>query len=102
MTVGNETDNLKMRLSSMEIRMASVESQLNILVGAAASKSRKRSTAEKEKIKAELLKKAPYDRKKLENLKIIDMKLLASALGIKSFGIKREDLIKGILSKQKK
>ena len=54
MTVGNETDNLKMRLSAMEIRMASVESQLNILVGSAASKSKKRSTVEKEKIKAGL------------------------------------------------
>ena len=102
MTVGNETDNLKMRLSSMEIRMASVESQLNILVGSAASKSKKHSTADKEKIKAELLKKAPYDRKKLESLKTTDMRMLASALGIKSFGTKREDLIKAILSKQKK
>ena len=102
MTVGNETDNLKMRLSAMEIRMASVESQLNILVGSAASKSKKRSSAEKEKIKAGLLKKAPYDRKKLDSLKTTDMRMLASALGIKSFGAKREDLIKAILSKQKK
>ena len=82
--------------------MASVESQLNILVGSAASKSKKRSTAKKEKIKAGLLKKAPYDRKKLENLKTTEMRMLASALGIKSFGAKREDLIKAILSKQKK
>jgi hypothetical protein len=102
MTVGNETDNLKMRLSAMEIRMASVESQLNILVGSAASKSRKRSTADKETIKAGLLKKGPYDRKKLESLKTTDMRMLASALGINSFGTKREDLIKAILSKQKK
>ena len=102
MTVGNETDNLKMRLSAMEIRMASVESQLNILLGSAARKSKKRSTADKEKVKAELLKKAPYDRKKLESLKTTDMRMLASAMGIKSFGAKREDLIKAILSKQKK
>ncbi len=102
MTVGSETDNLKMRLSAMEIRMASVESQLNILVGSAARKSKKRSTVEKENIKAALLKKAPYDRNKLENLKTTDMRMLASAMGIKSFGTKREDLIKAILSKQKK
>jgi len=102
MTVGSETDNLKMRLSAMEIRMDSVEAQLNILLGSAARKSKKRSTAEKEKIKDRLLKKAPYDRKKLENLKTTDMRMLASALGINSFGAKREDLIKAILSKRKK
>jgi hypothetical protein len=102
MTVGNEKNNLKMRLSAMEIRMASVESQLNILVGSAARKSKKRSTVEKEKIKAELLKIGPYDRKKLDNLKTTDMRMLASALEIKSFGTRREDLIKAILSKQKK
>ena len=69
MTVGSEIDNLKMRLSAMEIHMDSVEAQLNILLGSAARKSKKRSTAEKEKIKAGLLKKAPYDSRKLEKLK---------------------------------
>lgn len=102
MTVGSEIDNLKMRLSAMEIRMDSVEAQLNILLGSAARKSKKRSTAEKEKIKAGLLKKAPYDSRKLEKLKTTEMRMLASAMGIKLFGAKREDLVKAILSKQKK
>jgi hypothetical protein len=102
MTVGSEIDNLKMRLSAMEIRMDSVEAQLNILLGSAAQKSKKRSTAEKEKIKAGLLKKAPYDRRKLDKLKTTEMRMLASAMGIKLFGAKREDLVKAILSKQKK
>jgi hypothetical protein len=102
MTVGSEIDNLKMRLSAMEIRMDSVEAQLNILIGSAARKSNKRSTAEKEKIKAGLLKKAPFDSRKLEKLKTTEMRMLASAMGIKLFGAKREDLVKAILSKQKK
>jgi len=102
MTVGSEIDNLKMRLSAMEIRMDSVEAQLNILLGSAARKSNKRSTEEKEKIKAGLLKKAPYDSRKLEKLKTTEMRMLASAMGIKLFGAKREDLVKAILSKQKK
>ena len=102
MTVGSEIDNLKMRLSAMEIRMDSVDAQLNILIGSAARKSNKRSIAEKEKVKAGLLKKAPYDRKKLDRLKTTEMRMLASAMGIKLFGAKREDLVKAILSKQKK
>ena len=57
MTVGSETDNLKMRLSAMEIRMDSVEAQLNILLGSSPRKSKKRSVVEKEEINAKLLKK---------------------------------------------
>ena len=102
MTTGNETDNLKTRISAMEIRMASVEAQLNLMVGSVPRKSKKRSVADKETVKAELLKTAPYDKKRLDDMKINDMKLLASAMGINSFGKKRDALIKAILSAQKK
>ena len=99
----NETENLKVRLSALEIRMTSVEASLNNYISAAGTKlSKKMSDEEKDQIKKKLLKGVPYDKRKLEKLNLKDLRMLASAIKINSFGINRDDLIKVILSKQKK
>ena len=83
--------------------MASVEASLNNYISAAGTKlSKKMSDVEKDQIKKKLLKRVPYDKRKLEKLNLKDLRMLASAIKINSFGIKRDDLIKVILSKQKK
>ena len=102
MTTANETTSIDTRLSALEIRIASVEALLNNLAGSSSRKTKKLSNEEKERIKAKLLKGVPYDNKKLEKLNSIKLKILASALGINSFGMKRVDIVKAILSKQKK
>ena len=103
MTVGTETDNLKIRLSAMEIRMASVEALLNnFLGGAGVKKSKKLAGIEKDQIKKKLLAGVPYDKQKLEKLNLKELRMLGSALKISSFGIKRGELINAILSGQKK
>ena len=102
MTTENEKILEELRLAALEIRMGSVEAILNRLVGATAKTSRSRSNAEKQKLKASLLKKLPYDKNKLDKLTFSELQMLASALGFKSFGIKREEIVKTILSKQKK
>jgi uncharacterized coiled-coil protein SlyX len=102
MTTANETTSIDTRLSALEIRMASVEALLNNLAGASPRKTKKISVEEKDRMKSELLKGVPYDNKKLEKLNSIELKILASALGINSFGMKRVDIVKGVLSKQKK
>jgi len=102
MTTANENTSIDTRLSALEIRMASVEALLNNLAGASPRKTKKISDEEKDRMKSELLKGVPYDNKKLEKLTSIELKILASALGINSFGMKRVDIVKAILSKQKK
>jgi len=102
MTTANETTSIDTRLSALEIRMGSVEALLNNLVGSSPRISKKLSNAEKERIRAKLLKGVPYDNKKLEKLTAIELKILASAMEINSFGIKRVDIVMAILSKQKK
>jgi len=98
----NENKPIETRLSALEIRMGAVEALLNNLAGAFSGKTRKMSDAEKSHMKAELLKGIPYDNKKLEKLKTTELKLLASALGINSFGMKRAAIVKAIITKQKK
>ena len=97
-----ENKPIETRLSALEIRMGAVEALLNNLAGAFSGKTRKMSDVEKSNMKAELLKGVPYDNKKLEKLKTIELKLLASALGINSFGMKRAVIVKAIITKQKK
>jgi hypothetical protein len=82
--------------------MASVEALLNNLAGSSSRKTKKLSNEEKDRMKSELLKGVPYDNKKLDKLSSTELKILASALGINSFGMKRVDIVKTILSKQKK
>jgi len=98
----SENTSIDTRLSALEIRMGAVEALLNNLSGAFSKKTKKMSDAEKDLMKAELLKGVPYDNKKLEKLKTTELKLLASALEINSFGMKRADIVKSILKKQKK
>jgi hypothetical protein len=97
-----ENTSIDTRLSALEIRMASVEALLNNLAGSSSRKTKKLSNEEKERIKTKLLKGVPYDNKKLEKLNSIELKMLASAMKINSFGMKRVDIVKAVLSKQKK
>jgi hypothetical protein len=93
------------RLSALEIRVTAVEALVNNLtIGAPGVKvgAKKKSDAEKEKMKADLLKGVPYDQKKLSDLTGGQLKMLASALKVKSFGMKREDIVKAVLGVQKK
>lgn len=103
MTIENEK-NFGTRLSAVEIRVSALEGLLNNMIGAASitSKSAKKSSTEKEKTKADLLKKVPYEKKALEGLKSAHLKMLASALNLNSFGIKKDELVKNILEAQKK
>ena len=106
MTAVNETNSLEIRLSALEIRMSAAEALLNNLAGASPKASnrpsKKRSSAEKEKIKAELLKGVPYEKKGLDNLKSAELRMLASAVKVNPFGMKRDEIMKGILAAQKK
>jgi len=102
MTTVNEKQSVDVRVAALEIRIGAVEALLNNLVGASPKISKKISDAEKDRMKAKLLKGVPYDNKKLEKLNSIQLKLLASAMKINSFGMKRVDIVKTILSKQKK
>jgi hypothetical protein len=97
--------NVDVRLSALEIRISALEALVNNAIGAVSPEqrgSKKKSTEEKEKIKAELLKRVPYEKKGLEDLKTAQLKMLASALRVKAFGLKRDDIVKGVLVAQKK
>jgi hypothetical protein len=97
--------NMVVRLAALEIRISALESLVNNAIGASSSEprpSKKKDASEKEKIKADLLKRVPYDKKALEELGGAKVKMLASALGIKAFGLKQEEIVKAILGAQKK
>ena len=94
--------NMDVRMSAVEIRMGAIEAIVNQLTTGRNGKSKRLSNAEKSQIKEKLLKNIPYDKKALEALKGPDLKMLASALEINSFGVKRSELIKKIFVKQKK
>ena len=103
MTVGSETDNLKIRLSALEIRMASIEALMNNFVGGSGiRKSKRMSEAEKNQIKEKLLAGVPYNKQKLGELNLQELRMLGSALQIKAFGVNRDQLVNAILSGQKK
>jgi hypothetical protein len=103
MKMENETI-IDVRMSAAEIRIGALEALVNQLtLGKMKGAMSKRLTKEeKSQKKDELLQKVPYDKKGLEALNGPDLKMLASALEINSFGIKRNDLIKQIFVKQKK
>ena len=96
--------NVDVRLSATEIRIGALEAIVNQLtLGKMKSTMSKRLTSEeKSEIKEKLLKNVPYDKKGLEDLNGPNLKMLASALEIYSFGVKRNELIKQIFVKQKK
>ena len=99
-------DNSKLRLAAVEVRISSVETLLNNLIGSSSIRAvkvtKKLSSLEKEKIKAKLLEEVPYVKSQLQSIKTKELKLLASALGVNSFGMKTDDIIKAILTAQKK
>ena len=104
MTTATETDNnVKTRLSALEIRMASVEALLsNFVGGSGIRKSKRMSEAEKNQIKEKLLAGIPYNKQKLGELNLQELRMLGSALQIKAFGVNRDQLVNAILSGQKK
>ena len=101
--IGSEMDNVKIRISAMEIKVVELEALVSKLIGMAQPKScPKICKAEKDHRKSELLDGIPYDKGALEEMKTNDLKMLGAALSIKTFGAKRVDTIKAILSAQKK
>jgi hypothetical protein len=94
--------NMDVRLSAVEIRMGALEAIVNQLTTGKNGKSQRLTNAAKSQIKEKLLKNVPYDKKALEGLKGPELKMLASALEINSFGVKRSDLMKKIFIAQKK
>ena len=90
-----------LRLAAIEIRLSSVEAQLSNIVGAATGQKQKSSKNDKERMKAELVMNGPYDKEQLEEMKPTNLKLLASALKLNSFGIKKNELVKALLAAQK-
>jgi hypothetical protein len=90
-----------LRLAAIEIRLSSVEAQLNNIIGAVSDKKRKSSKTNKERVKAELVMNGPYDKMQLEEMKGTNLKLLASTFKINSFGIKKDELVKAVLAAQK-
>jgi len=99
-------DNIKLRLAAVEVRISAVEALLNNLIGSssirAVTATKKLSSFEKERIKAELLEGVPYVRSQLKSIKTMKLKMLASALEVNPFGMKTDDIIKAILAAQKK
>jgi len=56
----------------------------------------------KEQRKAELLKDVPYTQKALKELKLKDLRMLASALNVNCFGMKSDQIFKEVVAAQKK
>ena len=102
MTIQKESKSIELRVPAIEIRMGAVEALMNNFITDSLKPSKTVSKEEKDRIKAELLKGVPYNNKGLENLKLTELRLLASAMGINSFGMKRAAVIKAVISKQKK
>ena len=99
------TDRAVEKISSLEIRMEQLEIRVSDLSKEVDSlrkgRKRKLTKTEKESIKQELLKGGPYDKKKLDELKLNEIKMLASAMEINSFGKQRDEIAKLILGNQK-
>lgn len=94
--------NIDVRMSAIEIRMGALEAIVSQLTSGKIGKSKRLTNVEKSQIKGQLLKNVPYDKKGLEQLKGPELKMLASALEVNSFGVKRSELAKTIFAKQKK
>jgi hypothetical protein len=94
--------NIDVRMSAVEIRMGALEAIVSQLTSGKNGKFQRLTSAEKTQIKEKLLKSVPYNKKALEELKGPELKMLASALEVNSFGVKRSELIKKIFVAQKK
>lgn len=89
---------LEFRVRQLEIHVDGIMETVESLKG---KRKRKFSMAEKDAIKNELLKAGPYDKEKLDNLKGLEIKMLASAMKINAFGKNRDEITKLVLVKQK-
>ena len=97
-----ETDTLKAlteRVEDLEARI--VKLQETIDKAPAGKTSNKSSKEEKEAVKAELVAGCPYTKKSIAELSGKQVKQLASGLGIKSFGLKTDDVVAAILKSAK-
>ena len=92
-----DIDTLNARVTMLEKRLDEVlEMMKNKPAEAPAAKS-KSSKAEKDAAKAKLLESCPYDKTTIAELNGREVKQLASALGIKSFGMKQNVVVAAIL-----
>ena len=93
-----ETDTLKAlteRVEDLEARI--VKLQETIDKAPAGKTSNKSSKEEKEAVKAELVAGCPYTKKSIAELSGKQVKQLASGLGMKSFGLKSDEVVAAIL-----
>ena len=88
---------LGIRVEQLEIKLSELSKEMD---GLRKGRKRKLTKTEKESIKQELLKGGPYDKKKLDDLKLNEIKMLASAMEINSFGKHRDEIAKLILGTQ--
>ena len=99
------TDRTEEKIASLGIRVEQLEIRVSDLSKEVDSQrkgqKRKLTKTEKETVKQELLKGGPYDKKKLDDLKLNEIKMLASAMEINSFGKQRDEIAKLILGKEK-
>jgi len=90
------------RLDAIKARIEDIASAMISTGNVGGGKKKGSNKAEKEAAKAELLEKGPYGSDELKALMGKEVKMLASAMGINSFGQAREDVEKAILAAQKK
>lgn len=100
------------RMESIDVRLAAIQQHLTGGASAGAkakaeatetSGKQKMSKDEKDAVKAKLLKGAPYTKEQLqEKLNGRQVKMLAGAMGVNSFGKGRDEVTKMILAAQKK
>lgn len=90
---------LEGRIKALESRVAELQAKLEAGGGTKGKGSKKE---EKEAIKKELMKGVPYSKDKLGELNARELKMLGSAMGVKTFGKAGDEVKKLILAKQKK
>ena len=97
-----EGKGLELRVSALEARVQLLDSLIDkIIKGAETSPKRKTTREQKEAAKQRLLDAGPYDKKSLEEMGGKDLRILASALNINSFGMARDKIVAAILTSQK-
>lgn len=94
-------DDLKERVKALEARVAEIKESMEGSTTAAKS-ARGSKKAEKEEAKQKLLEGAPYSDSDLKAMTGRDLKMLGSALGVNTFGMKTEEVLKVVKQAQKK
>jgi len=106
----NNSNGMDVRVSALEIRLTAIESQLQLIVGAAGviqGEIKKpgrvpMTKAAKDARKAELVKGGPYLKANLEEMELKDLRFYASAIGTNPFGKKRDEIVKVVLAAQRR